>query len=115
MDRGKQRLGFVLATCAIALAFGLPLAPDAAPLFGRPVVLGMAGAAAALYLTAALFADRRAIIAGLFGALLAAVASLLLLNDASIAGSARAGFWTIVIAALLGVTLALVKLANLQK
>jgi len=60
-------------------------------------------------------ADNRATVVGLAGALLAATASLALLNDASVAGSVQAGFWMIVLASWLSVALALVNLAGLQK
>jgi len=72
MDPRKLRLGFLLATGAIALAFVLPIAPDALPLMARPYLKEIAGAAGLLFLLAAWFADNRATAAGLAGALLAA-------------------------------------------
>jgi NitT/TauT family transport system permease protein len=115
MDPRKLRLGFLLATGAIALAFVLPIAPEALPLMARPYLRGIVVGAGLLFLIAAWFADNRAIVVGLAGALLAATASLALLNDASVAGSAQAGFWMIVLASWLSVALALVNLAGLQK
>ena len=115
MDPRKLRLGFLLAAGAIALAFVLPIAPEALPLMARPNLKEIAGAAGLLFLLAAWFADNRATLVGLAGALLAAAASLALLNDASVAGSAQAGFWMIVLASWLSVALSLVNLATLQK
>ena len=115
MDPRKLRLGFLLATGAVALAFALPIAPEALPLTARSTISALTGGAGLLFLIAAWFADNRAIVAGLAGALLAAAASLALLNDASVAGSAQAGFWMIVFAAWLSVALTLVNLASLQK
>ena len=115
MDPRKLGLGFLLASGAIALAFVLPIAPEALPLMARPYLKEIAGAAGLLFLLAAWFADNRATVVGLAGALLAATASLALLNDASVAGSAQAGFWMIVLASWLSVALSLVNLAALQK
>ena len=115
MDPRKLRLGFLLATGAIALAFVLPIAPEALPLMARPYLREIAGAAGLLFLLAAWFADNRATVVGLAGALLAATASLALLNDTSVAGSAQAGFWMIVLASWLSIALSLVNLAGLQK
>ena len=115
MDPRKLWLGFLLATGAVALAFALPIAPEALPLTARPTISALTGGAGFLFLIAAWFADNRAIVAGLAGALLATAASLALLNDASVAGSAQAGFWMIVLASWLSVVLTLVNLAGLQK
>ena len=115
MDPRKLRLGFLLATGALALAFVFPVAPDSLPLMARPYSREITAGAGVLFLLAAWLADHRAIVVGLTGTLLAAAASLALLNDASVAGSAQAGFWMIVIAAWLSVVLGLVNLAGLQK
>jgi NitT/TauT family transport system permease protein len=115
MDPRKLRLGFLLAAGAIALAFVLPTGPEALPLTARPGVREISAGAGLLFLIAAWFADQRATVAGLAGAVLAATSSLMLLNDPSVAGSAKAAFWMIVIAAWLSVAVALVNLASLQK
>jgi NitT/TauT family transport system permease protein len=114
MDPRKLRLGFLLAAGAVALAFVLPIAPEATPLMARPAIAGMTGGAGVLFLAAAWLADNRATVVSLAGALLAAAASLMLLNDPDVAGSAQSGFWMIVIAAWLSVALALVNLASMR-
>ena len=114
MDPRKLRLGFLLTTGAIALAFVLPAAPQSPSLIARPTISEINGGAGLLFLLAAWFADQRATGFGIAGALLAATASLMLLNDPTVAGSAQAGFWTIVIAAWLSAALGLVNLASLR-
>jgi NitT/TauT family transport system permease protein len=115
MEPRKLRLGFLLAAGAIALAFRLPIAPRASPLPNQSIVWAFAGLAGLLFLLAAWLADVRATAVGLIGAALAAVASLALLNEPSVAGSAQVGFWMIVVAGWLSVALALVNLANLRQ
>jgi NitT/TauT family transport system permease protein len=115
MEARKLKLGFLLAAGAIVLAFALPIAPESPSLMARLVTPEIAAAAGLLFLLAAWFADSRAIVTGFVGATLAATASLMLLNDVSVAGSAQIGFWMIVIAAWLAVALCLVGLANLQQ
>ena len=114
MEARKLRLGFLLAAGALALAFVLSLAPDAQPLAARQITPEIAATAGVLFLLAAWFADGRATVAGLIGAALAATASLMLLHDDAIAGSAQIGFWMLAIAAWLAVAFALVNLANLR-
>jgi NitT/TauT family transport system permease protein len=112
MDPRKLRLGFVAASVALALACALPLAPQILPLSAHSTIWPIVGAAGALFLFAAWLSDWRATIPGLAGAVLAAVASLLLLNDPAVAGSARAGFWMIVIACWLSAALGVITLAG---
>jgi NitT/TauT family transport system permease protein len=114
MDPRKLRLGFLLATGAVVLAFVLPAAPESVPLMARPGVREIVVGGGLLFLLGAWLADQRATAAGLAGALLTATASLMLLNDASVAGSAQAGFWMIVMAAWLSVALCLVNLADMR-
>ncbi len=115
MEARKLRLGFLLAAGAITLAFALPTAPEAPSLMARAAIWKIAAIAGLFFLLASWFADNRAIVAGLAGAVLAAADSLALLNDAFVAGSAQIGFWMIVIAAWLAIALSLVNLANLRK
>ena len=112
MDQRKLRLGFVAATAALALALVLPLAPQTLPLPAHPMVWPVVGAAGAFFILAALLSDQRATIPGLAGAALAAAASLMLLDDPAVAGSARAGFWMIVIACWLSAALGVINLAG---
>ncbi|WP_024507891.1 ABC transporter permease [Bradyrhizobium sp. ARR65] len=110
MDARTFRLGFFFAAGAIGLAFVLSPAPQSAPLLARPLVWQLCAGAAVLLLLAAWFADLRAITAGLAAAILCAAASLLLLRDPAVAGSARGGFWAIVIACWLSAALCVVHL-----
>jgi NitT/TauT family transport system permease protein len=114
MDPRKLRLGFLLAAGAIAFAFLLPTAPQSLPMMARPVIWEIIGVTGLLFLLAAWLADNRATAVGLVGAMLAAAASLALLNDPAVAGSAQAGFWMIVIASWLSVALGVVNLAAMR-
>jgi NitT/TauT family transport system permease protein len=115
MDPRKLRLGFVAATAALALAFVLPLAPQSMPLPAHPMVWPVVGAAGICFLLAALLSDQRATIPGLAGAALAATATLMLLSDPTVAGSARAGFWMVVIACWLSAALGVINLAGTRQ
>jgi NitT/TauT family transport system permease protein len=113
MDARKFRLGLVAAAAAILLAFPLPLADAASPLLSHPVWRAAAGAGV-LFVLAAWMADDRASLAGIAGVVLAAATSLVLLRDPQIAGSARSGFWAIVIAAWLAAAMCVVNLAAMR-
>ena len=111
MDPRKLRLGFMIATAALALAFMLPLASQSQPQTAHPVVWLIVGAAGISFLVAAWLSDQWATIPGLAGATLAGTASLVLLNDPAVAGAARAGFWMIVMASWLAAALGVINLA----
>ena len=98
MDRRKLRLGFIAAAAALALAFLLPLAPQSPPLSAYPIVWPDRRCSRHLVPAGRLAAGQRSTLPGLAGATLAAAASLVLLDDAAVAGAARAGFWMIVMA-----------------
>jgi len=115
MEERRLRLGFLLAAAALALAFLLPPAPGALPLSARPYVWEMSTAACLLCLLAAWRADLGAAIIGLPASVLAAAASLLLLGDPMVAGSASPGFWLIVIAGWLSAGLCVATLASLRQ
>jgi NitT/TauT family transport system permease protein len=115
MDSRKLRLGFFLSTGAIALAFLLSPASQSAPLLARPVAASLCAGAALLFLLAAWFADTRSILPGLLGALASGTASLLLLHDPTVAGTAGGGFWAIVIACWLSAALGVINLATIKK
>jgi NitT/TauT family transport system permease protein len=63
---------------------------------------------------AAWMADDRASAVGIGGVILAAATSLILLQDPDIAGSARSGFWAIVIAAWLAAAMCVINLAAMR-
>ena len=111
MEPRKLRLGLLVAAGAIALAFALRTAPQSPPLWSRPVIPEVCALSALLLLLAAYFADVRAIVPGLAGSALAAYASIALLGDPAVAGSARAGFWIIVISCWLSAALSVITLA----
>jgi NitT/TauT family transport system permease protein len=115
MDARKLRLGFVLAAAMLALAFVLPPAPDAPPPLARPSIWEMTVVACLACLLAAWLANVRAAMIGLGAAALAAAASLRLLDDPMVAGSAGAGFWLIVIACWLSAGLCVATLAGLRQ
>jgi NitT/TauT family transport system permease protein len=115
MEVRRLRLGFLLAAAALAMAFLLPPAPGTLPLAARPYVWEMSTAACLLCLLAAWRADLGAAIIGLPVAALAATASLLVLEDPMVTGSAGPGFWLIVIAAWLSAGLCVATLASLRQ
>src|ERR1700712_2781401 len=98
MDPSKFRLGFLLAAGAIALALLLPSGPRPPTLMASPVIWQATVGAGLMFLFAAWLADARAVAFGLIGAVIAAGASLAMLRDPAVAGSAGTGFWMIVIA-----------------
>jgi NitT/TauT family transport system permease protein len=113
MDARKYRLGLLVAAGAILLAFLLPLASEASPLLSHPIWRAAAGAGV-LFVLAAWMADDLASAVGIGGVILAAATSLVLLRDPDIAGSARSGFWAIVIAAWLAAAMCVVNLAAMR-
>lgn len=115
MNPRKLRLGFLVAAVGILLALVLPLSSEAtAGLAARPFILPMALSAAALFVAAGLVGAPRAIGLGLAGALGGCVASLALLHDDTVAGSAAKGFWVIVLANWLGAALCVMALAAVR-
>jgi NitT/TauT family transport system permease protein len=114
MDPRKLRLGFLVATGAIVLAFACPIAPESPPLFSQFLISSLCVVAGLLFLLAAALTGQRATVLGLAGALAAAAASLMLLQDPTVAGSARIGFWLIALACWLAAALCVVNLAAVR-
>jgi NitT/TauT family transport system permease protein len=114
MDPRKFRLGFLLAAGAIALVLLVPSGPRPPTLMASPVIWQATVGAGLMFLFAAWLADARATAFGLVGAVLAAGASLAMLRDPAVAGSAGAGFWMIVIAVWLAAALCVVNLAAMR-
>ena len=115
MNPQKLRLGFIVAMPATLLAFVLPLASDAVPaLAARPPAMALTLAAASLFALAAVLGAPVAIALGLIGAACGAAASITLLHDPAIAGSAALGFWIIVIAVWLAAAQCVMALAALR-
>jgi NitT/TauT family transport system permease protein len=115
MNPRKLRLFFLIAGAAMLLPLILPLSSEATSgLAARPVILALTLSAAGLFVIAALVGAPWAIGLGLAGALGGCVASLALLHDAAIAGSAAKGFWFIVLATWLGAALCVMALAAVR-
>jgi NitT/TauT family transport system permease protein len=113
MNPRRLRLGFILAAAGLLPALVLPLSSEAvASLLARPVLLAMTLAAALLFAVAAWVGGSRAIAPGLVGVLCGAAATLALLRDPGIAGSAAAGYWAMVLAVWFGAALCVVQLAS---
>jgi NitT/TauT family transport system permease protein len=94
-------------------ALVLPLSSEAVgTLTARPVLLAMTLVAALLFAVAAWAGGSRAIAPGLAGVLCGAAATLALLRDPGIGGSAAAGYWAMVLAVWLGAALCVVQLAS---
>ncbi len=93
----------------------LPLSiQSAAPLPARPMLLALTLAAGSMFAVAAWTGGAGAIVLGFAGALCGVVTTLALLRDASIGGSAAAGFWAMVLAVWLAAALCVMELASLR-
>jgi NitT/TauT family transport system permease protein len=113
MNPRRLRLGFILAAASMVSALVLPLSSEAvATLPARPVLLAVTLVAALLFAVAAWLGGSRAIAPGLVGVLCGAAATLALLRDPGIGGSAAAGYWAMVLAVWLGAALCAVQLAS---
>jgi NitT/TauT family transport system permease protein len=111
----RRRLGFILAIVGTLASVVLPLSREpAAGLQARPTLLALIVAAALLFAVAASINASRSAIAGLLGAVCAAAATLALLRDGAIAGSAAAGFWTLMLAVWLSAALSVIQLASIR-
>jgi NitT/TauT family transport system permease protein len=111
----RRRLGFILAIVGTLASVVLPLSREpAAGLQARPMLLALIVAAALLFAVAASINASRSPIAGLLGAVCAAVVTLALLRDGTIAGSAAAGFWTLTLAVWLSAALSVIELAAIR-
>jgi NitT/TauT family transport system permease protein len=103
--------GFWLAALGLLAALALPLSSEpAAALTARPQLLAAVLAAALLFAIAPL-RPALAPALGFLGAVLGGAATLALLGDGAIAGSAAWGYWLLVLATWLGAALTLTHLA----
>jgi NitT/TauT family transport system permease protein len=115
MNPRRLRLGFVAATVGALLALVMPLSTEpAAALTTRPVVLSLAIAAALLFAAAAWRGTPWAIGLGLAGVLGGCAATLALLRDSAITGSAAIGFWALVLASWFAAAVSVIALAAIQ-
>jgi NitT/TauT family transport system permease protein len=105
----------MLAAAGMLPALVLPLSGETvAALPARPVSVALILAAALLFAASAWVGGLRSIGSGLAGVLCGAAATLALLRDPNIAGSAAAGFWIMVLAVWLGAALCVVQLASVR-
>jgi len=113
MNPRRLRLGFILSAAGMLSALVLPLSSETVGILtARPVPLAMTLVAALLFAVAAWVGGSRAIAPGLAGVLCGAAATLALLRDPGIGGSAAAGYWAMVLAVWLGAALCVVQLAS---
>jgi NitT/TauT family transport system permease protein len=111
----RLRLGFILAAAGMLSVLVLPLSNEiVAALPARPMLLALALVTVLLFTVAAWAGGPRAIGPGLTGVLCGAAATLALLRDANIGGSAAAGFWIMVLAVWLGAALCVIQLASVR-
>jgi NitT/TauT family transport system permease protein len=111
----KRRLGFILAVMGLLAALVLPLSSeDVAGLTTRPILSVLIVAAALLFAMAAWTQGILMVFPGFTGAFCGAVATLTLLRDPGVAGSAAAGFWAVTLAVWLGAALCVVELASIR-
>jgi NitT/TauT family transport system permease protein len=115
VNPSRLRLGFILAAAGVLAVLALPLSGEAVvALPARPVLLTLTLAAVLLFAASAWIGGARAIPLGLAGVLCGAAATLALLRDPAVAGSAAAGFWLMVFAAWLAAALCVMQLATLR-
>jgi NitT/TauT family transport system permease protein len=115
MNPRKLRLGLILAAAAMLLALVLPLSGEAAiSLSARPLGLALTVGAALLFVAGGWRGESSAVVLGLMGVLCGVAMTLALLRDPAIAGSAAAGFWTMVLAVWLGSALCVMQLATMR-
>jgi NitT/TauT family transport system permease protein len=113
MNPRKLRLGFVLAAAGMLVAPVMPISSETTvALTARPTLLALTLAAALLFAASAWAAGRLAVLLGLAGVLCGAATTLALLRDSAIAGSAAAGFWSMVLAVWLAAALCVMQLAS---
>jgi NitT/TauT family transport system permease protein len=111
----KLRLGFILSAAGILPALVLPLSVEpVAALQARPELLALTLGAVLLFAVAAWAGGTVAIATGLAGVLCGSATTLALLRDPGVAGSAVAGFWTIVLTVWLAAALCVMQLAALR-
>jgi NitT/TauT family transport system permease protein len=109
-----QAIGFWLSALGLVAALALPLSAEPAPgLTARPDLLAMALAAALMFAAAPLWPALSPAF-GFAGAVLGCAVTIILLDDADIAGSASWGFWLLTLATWLAAALTLTRLAALR-
>ena len=99
MRSGWRSAAYLAVALGVLAGAAMPLSHAPAPgLFARPGVLAATLATAALYGAAAAVAGWLSVAATFAGVLLGCAATLVLLHDPAIAGTAASGFWLLVVA-----------------
>ncbi len=112
MNPRRLRLGFVVSAAGTLLALVLPLSAEpTGTLQARPAILALTLCAALLFGLAAWSGGMLAVVLGAGGVVSGAAATLALLSDPTIAGSAATGFWSMVLAIWLAAALCVMQLA----
>ena len=115
MKARRHRLGFRVSLAGLLAALALPVSSEPAQaLSTRPGALALVLIGAAFLAVAASVSASRSILPGLFGAACAGAATLFLLGDGAIAGSAASGFWAMVLSVWLSSALSVIELASLR-
>jgi NitT/TauT family transport system permease protein len=112
MNPRKQRLGFLVAMAGMLLALVQPLSAEpTGALQARAAISALILCAALLLAIAAWRGGVLAVVLGASGAVSGSAATLALLRDPTVAGSAAAGFWSMVLAVWLAAALCVMQLA----
>jgi NitT/TauT family transport system permease protein len=115
MNPRRLRLGFILVAAGMLCAVVLPLSSEAvATTPARPILLALTLASALLFAASAWTGEMRAIAPGIAGVIIGATATLELLREPGIGGSAAVGFWAMVLAVWLGSALCVIQLASIR-
>jgi NitT/TauT family transport system permease protein len=115
MNPRKLRLGFLASAAGMLSALMLPLSAEpTGPLQARPAILAMTLATVLLFAIAAWRGGMLVAALGIGGVLSGCAATLALLRDPTIAGSAAAGFWSMVLAVWLAAALCVMHLAAMR-
>jgi NitT/TauT family transport system permease protein len=110
-----QRVAFIAAAFGMLAAIVVPLSSEpTASLLARPALLFAILLTAALYAGAAFAPLRPSIALAFAGVVLSCYATLALLRDATIAGSAASGFWLAVLATWGAAWLVVARLASVK-
>ena len=115
MNPRKLRLGFLASAAGMLSALMLPLSAEpTGPLQARPAILAMTLGTVLLFAIAAWRGGMLVAALGIGGVVSGCAATLALLRDPTIAGSAAAGFWSMVLAVWLAAALCVMQLAAMR-
>ncbi len=111
----RLSLGPLLSAAGISMALILPLSTEpTGTLQARPAILMATMSAALLFVIAAWRGGMLAVALGIGGVVSGSAATLALLRDQTIAGSAAVGFWSMVLSVWLVAALCVMQLASMR-